>query len=160
MQKMTPVWRKIIALLEKKDFNYRLWRHQPVVSSREAARVRGSKLSQAAKALIFRADGKPILIVVPGNCRVATTRFKKLYRIKNLELIPAAEVKKLTGLERGAVPPLGNILHLPTYVDRRLLEEKKIIFNAGTHIHSLILSPADFLSLVQPQIGDFSQSDE
>ena len=66
------------------------------------------------------------------------------------------EVFSLTGLKVGSIPPTGNVLNLPTYVDEALLTEEQICFNAGDHQISIIMNSQDYLTAVNPTIGSFS----
>ena len=153
---MSQVFDKIIALLDAGEVPYQVVDHPPVFTSQEAAQVRGTPLKQGAKAMVFEADGRPVLLVVAAHRRIDTKAFKKLYQTKNLRLIRPEEVERITGLEVGSIPPLGNVLGLPTYVDESLLENQEITFNAGSHTRSVIMACQDYLSLMEPEIGSFS----
>lgn len=135
---------------------YELKEHAPVYTSEEAAQIRGAKMEQGAKALIFRADGQPVLIVVPGNKRVDTKKFKQVYGIKDLKFLSPEEVFELTGLEVGAIPPLGNAMGLPTYADESLLRNETIEFNAGAHTKSIHLRSDDYLKICPAILGNFT----
>ena len=113
-------------------------------------------MDQGAKALVMKADKQPILIVIASHLRVAPRKFKSLYKIKDLRLISPTEVTDLTGLTIGSVPPFGNLMDLPTFVEQSLLLVNNIAFNAGSHTTSIIMKCDDFISLVQPEIGVFA----
>jgi len=151
----STVFEKIKKLLGEEKINYKFVRHKPVYTSKQAAKTRNESLCQGAKALVFIADDKPILVVVPGDQRVDTKKFKKTYKIKSLSLADPDKVKKLTGLEIGAIPPLGNLIGLSTYLDKKLTLEPEIHFNPGIHTGSITLIPADLVRLVKPIIGSF-----
>jgi len=156
MQDITSVFKKIIKLLDESGVKYNLSEHKPVYTSSDAARVRGTDPSIGAKAMVFSADKTPILIIVPGNKRVDSKGFKKQHGVKDLRICSADEVKKITGLEIGSVPPFGNLMNLTTYVDRDIKRLKEIAFNAGSHIRSIIMKSSDFINLVEPIIGEYS----
>ncbi len=98
------VLEKIQELLDDNHVNYTLTEHEPVHTSEEAAKVRGTTLSQGAKALIFFADKKPLLIVVPGDKRANLKKFKKTFSIKDLRMASPEEVTQLTGLKNRRHP--------------------------------------------------------
>lgn len=154
---MDQVFDKILSLLSENNIRHQVLEHEAVYTSEEAARVRGTSLDQAAKALVFRADWRPLLLVVPGDKRVDTKGFKKRFKIKDLRMATKEDVEELTGLTSGAVPPFGNALGLPTYLDELLLEKEEVVFNAGSHTRSIKMSPHDLVTLVQPTLGDFSR---
>ncbi|MFZ5365943.1 MAG: aminoacyl-tRNA deacylase [Patescibacteria group bacterium] len=150
------VFEEIIRLLQANKINYYLFEHEPVYTSEQAAKVRGSSLKGGAKALIFVADGKPIMIVVPGDKKVDIGRFKEVEKIDDLRMATPEEVVQLTGLQIGAVHPLGNLHNLPVYVDKSLGRNQEIVFNAGLHTKSIRMKYQDYFCLVKPSLGDFA----
>jgi Ala-tRNA(Pro) deacylase len=71
-------------------------------------------------------------------------------------MVSADELRALTGLEPGAVPPFGALFGLPTFVDIHLLDQPRIAFNAGSRTTSLILSTADYARLAEATVGHFA----
>ncbi len=179
MIETSRVFEKIKQLLDKNQIPYQLFEHEPVFTSDEAAKIRNTPKHFGAKAIIFSADPapeprinsfgiirggqvrygagpSPILVVVPGDKKVDTKTFKKLYNIKNLQLLTADEVKELTSLEIGAIPPFGSTMNLKTYLDKDITENEFMVFNAGSHTKSIRMNPKDFLVLENPVIGNFN----
>ena len=150
------VTERLLALLRGNDVSFRLVEHEPTTTSEESARVRGTPLEQGAKAMLFRADGKPVLLVLPADRRVDTRAFKRAHGIKNLQLLSPDELRALTGLQVGSVPPFGRLIEVPTYVDERLLALPQIAFNAGSRTTSVIMSTEDFVQLEQPTQASFA----
>lgn len=169
MIETSPVFEKIKKTLDKNGVEYQFFEHEAVYTSDDAAKIRNTPKHLGAKAIIFsatfkcgdgpfngQADSNPLLIVVPGDRRVDAKIFKKLYNIKDLRLLSADEVKELTGLEIGAIPPFGNAMSLPTYLDQGIVENEIMVFNAGAHTKSIQMKVKDFLTLVDPTINSFS----
>jgi len=148
---LMSVYEKIIQFLRDNKIEYQALQHEPTPTCADAARVRGTSQDQGAKALVCFADKKPILIVLPCSRKLDPKLFKKLYAINDLRFASPEEVKILTSLEIGAIPPLGNLFNLPTYVDQTLSAEEKIAFNAGDRTKSVIMSYSDYASLNQAQ---------
>lgn len=148
---------RLIAFLRERGADFRVMTHEPVRTSEEAAAVRGTPLEQGAKALVFRADERPVLLVLPANRRIDSRAFKRRFRVKNLGMVSADELRELTGMEVGAVPPFGSLMGLPTYVDEGLLELPRISFNAGSRTASIIMAAADYRRLENPTPGQFSR---
>ena len=151
------VFDKIKNLLDENKVVYELIEHKPVFTSEDAAKIRGSSLSLGAKALIMNADKKPIMIVVPGNKKVDTSVFKKLYSIKDLEMAKPEEVKNISGVEIGAVPPLGNLFKIPLYFDQTIVDNETVFFNAGSHSKSISMKGSDLERVTKPIVGEFSK---
>lgn len=148
---------RLVAYLRDNQADFQVMTHEPTRTSEESARVRGTLLEQGAKAMVFQADSRPVLLVLQAHRRVDSRAFKQAYGIKNLRLISPEELQALTGLEVGAVPPFGHLLGLPAYVDERLLELPRVSFNAGSRTISVIMSGPDFARLAgDASIGHFA----
>ncbi len=148
---------RIQELLHSRGVNFEFKEHEPVKTSQEAADIRGTPLHEGAKALVFAADGATVLAVVPAHKRVGTRAFKRAFGVKNLRMINPDELRELTGLPVGAVPPFGSVLELPTYVDRGLLVNTRISFNAGSRSASIIMACQDYIDVEQPTLADFAE---
>ena len=147
---------RIQALLHSRGVTFTFKEHPPVKTSQEAADIRGTPLHEGAKALVFAADAAIVLAVVPAHKRVGTRAFKRAFGVKNLRMVNPDELRELTGLPVGAVPPFGSVLDLPTYVDRGLLANERISFNAGSREASIVMACRDYIAVEQPTLGDFA----
>lgn len=150
---------RLLAYLEANGAGFTVLRHEPVRTSEEAARMRGTALEQGAKALVCRADERVVLLVVQAHRRLDSRAFKRAFGVKNLRMVSAEELLALTGLEVGAVPPFGHLLGLPTYVDERLLTLPRIAFNAGSRSISVVLATRDFARLEPLTAAHFAADD-
>jgi Ala-tRNA(Pro) deacylase len=54
------------------------------------------------------------------------------------------------------MPPFGNLYGVPVCVDRSLVEDDEIVFQAGTHSDTLQIAYADYARLVNPIVADFA----
>lgn len=147
---------KLIDFLDQNSISYRRLTHAEVHTSAEAAAIRGTLPSQGAKAMLFFADKKPILIVLSGDLKISNSLFKKQFNIKDLRLATVTEVESITGTLVGAVPPFGNLFNVPVYVDDQLLNQPQIAFNAGLRTVSVIMKADDFVALVHPIVGSYA----
>lgn len=147
---------RLIAYLAAEGADFQVMTHEAVTTSEEAARVRGTAPEQGAKALLCKADDRIVLLVLPGNRRMNSRAFKQAFGVGNLRMVSREELYDLTGLEVGAVPPFGNLLGFPTYVDEALLTLPRIAFNAGSRTTSVIMATADYTRLVEPAIASFA----
>ena len=151
---------RLLAYLRENGAEHTVLRHEPVRTSEEAARVRGTALEQGAKALVFRADERTVLLVAQAHRRIETRAFKRAFGVKNLRMVSADELLDLTGLEVGAVPPFGHLLGLQSYVDERLLALPHIVFNAGSRAASVIMATRDYARLEPHIVARFAADDE
>ncbi|MFA5136208.1 MAG: aspartate--tRNA(Asn) ligase [Patescibacteria group bacterium] len=151
-----PVFDQIIKLLDTNHITYKVLEHEAVLTSEDASRVRNTKLSQGAKALIMYADKKPIMLVLSADKKVDLKQFKANQNIKDLRMATREEVKKITHVDVGAVPPLGNLFDIPVYVDKSLGTNHEIVFNAGAHTKSIMMEYKDYIQVCSPILDSFS----
>ena len=148
---------KIKELLDKNNIQYRLLEHEPVYTSEQAAKVRGSKLQEGVKALVLKSDeGIFILALIAANKKVDLEKLANIFNSKRLQLAKSEEVLQQTGCEIGSVPPFGNILGLKTYMDKSVLENDVVEFNAGLHTTSIRMKAKDLASVIEPFIVDLA----
>lgn len=143
---------QILLRLQQAGMSYRYLSHEPVTTSEESARVRGGKIEQGAKALVMQADQEFIMVVVPGHLRADLEAVKKQLAAKKVAMASKDSVQAKTGLEVGAIPPLGSVFGMKTYLDSRLSENEEIAFNVGRHDRSIVMRYDDYLRLEQPQL--------
>jgi prolyl-tRNA editing enzyme YbaK/EbsC (Cys-tRNA(Pro) deacylase) len=135
----------ILSLLEENAVGYRHLTHEPTPTSEDSARVRGEPLAMGGKALIIKAADRYVLLVISAARRLDSGKLKKALGVKKTRFATADELRELTGLVPGAVPPFGEpILPLPLYVDASVLANQRIAFNAGSLTDSVILSIDDY----------------
>lgn len=143
-------YEKILARLDEANVKYKAVQHQPTKTCADAARIRGTSENQGAKALVCVADKKPILITLPCSHRLDFKQFKKKFGIKDLRLATVDEVRDLTGLEVGSIPPFGSLFSLPTYMRQALETNDEIAFNAGEVTKSVIMKCSDYIQVEKP----------
>src|SRR5437016_3285463 len=76
----------LLAFLRANEADFQVLTHEPVRSSQEAARARGTLLEHGAKALVFDADKRTVLLVVQAHRRVDTRSFKRAAGVKHLRM--------------------------------------------------------------------------
>ncbi|MDA8597180.1 hypothetical protein N9L26_02480 [Candidatus Pacebacteria bacterium] len=150
---------KITDLLDQHTVAYECFEHEPVRTSEEAAATRPEySLSQGAKALIVRVKTTTgekhfVQLVVPGDAKFDTKKVKTVLNAKDVRFATPEEVAAITdGIVPGGVPPFGQLFGLAVYVDESLLENYKIIFNAGDRGFSIAMNSADYRQVVKPTI--------
>ena len=155
-----PVVKQITDLLEKNNCEFKTFEHAPVTTSEEAAKLRPEySLHQGAKAIIVRIilkDGQESfgMLVFPADLKFKSGLAKKALGAKELSFATEAEIAQITnGVERGGVPPFGNLFKLHVVADESLFENEKIIFNAGDRSFSIAMNSADYKKIVQPDVA-------
>jgi Ala-tRNA(Pro) deacylase len=148
---------QIKKLLDDNNIEYKAMEHEPVYTCEQAAKVRGTRLSQGTKALVLKADGKYVMAILPGDKELDEERLKRVLQAKKIELANAKQVKNITGCSLGAVPPLGNIFEIPVYADNALTQNEYIDFNAGSNKKSIEMRVKDLFKIIKPKIQNFSK---
>lgn len=154
----TPVTERLERWLREAGVAFRVLEHAPVFTSEEAARVRGTPPEAGAKALVVRAGGRYVHLVLPGDRKVDNARLRGLLGTRTLRFATREELAMLTGCEPGAVPPFGNLFDLPVLVDETLAAQDEIAFNAGSHTVSVTMRAADFVRLSEATIARFADA--
>ena len=156
---MSP-YEKIVGLLKKNSVEFQTIEHEPVFTSKQAAAVRGLRLEQGAKSLLFKADKDFVLVVVPGHKKVDWKKLKQTLGVKSIRLANAEEVLRQMGVEIGACYPFGNVANLRTLVDKTLAEQAIISCNPGRHDISIKFKFADYQNIVKPEIVDVTEKSQ
>ncbi|MDP1743801.1 MAG: YbaK/EbsC family protein [Candidatus Amesbacteria bacterium] len=147
-------------MLESNDIKFEALEHEPTPTCEDSARVRGTNMDMGAKALICFADKKPILIVLPCSTKLDVKSFKNLFGVKDLRFSTPQEVENLTGLQIGAIPPLGLLFGMTTYIENNLGTNETIAFNAGDRCKSIIMRYSDYEQVCGGIIGQYGQTKE
>ena len=131
---MSPsVFDRVENLLRQHGIAFQVLRHEPVYSSEEAARVRGTPLASGAKALVVKGDSAFAMFVLPADRKLDSHAVRRALGWRKLRFASREEVLELTGLAPGSIPPFGSLFGLPTRCDEQLGENEVINFNAGDH---------------------------
>jgi len=130
--------------------------HRQVYTMQEVAAVLHEKGEHVAKVFIASVDDKPVMLVLPAPGHVDLERVRKMLKAAAARRAREFEFAQLfADCEVGAMPPFGNLYQVPVILDRSLVDEASIVFQAGTHHTTLKLAMSDYLRLVTPLIGDF-----
>lgn len=152
------VLERIRQLLCSAGVGYREVRHGPARTSEESARARGEELRVGGKTLLLKVDRTFRLFVLSAARRLDSRAIKEHFGTKKTRFATAEELREMTGLTPGAVPPFGKpILPFDLYVDESILDNDRIAFNAGSLTTSIIMSVKDYLRLAQPTVFSFSR---
>lgn len=133
------VYNRIITVLEEKGYDYQVLEHGHVHTSEDAAKVRDTKLEEAAKALVLKDRTKDefFMCVVSGHKRLDLKKIKRLRNSKNVSLASPDDVFKRTGCKVGTVPPFPALFGLDGYVDAGVLANDFVVFSAASHYKSI-----------------------
>ena len=157
---LDSVFDRLESLLRQHDIVFRVQQHEPVYTSEEAARIRGTPLASGAKALICKGDDSFVMFVVPADRKLNSHAVRRAKGWRKLRFATKEEVMEMIGLAPGSIPPFGSLFGLPTLCDERLSENEVINFNAGDHSVSVSMRYADYVQIEKPELGIFGVESE
>jgi Ala-tRNA(Pro) deacylase len=140
-----PVSERLTRWLREAGVAFEILEHAPVRTSEEAARVRGTRLEQGAKALVVRADDRFLHCVLPAHLKADNAALRVIAGTRRLRFASREELLELTGCEPGAVPPFGNLFGLPVLLDEALCVNEHVAFNAGSNAVSIVMRCDDLV---------------
>jgi Ala-tRNA(Pro) deacylase len=159
----TPVFQKLVDLLDAGAARYRVIEHPAAGKSEEVARIRGTEVGQGAKAMAckLQVPGLPsthVLAVLAADRQLDLAALARLFDAKRASLMSPKEIDAMTGCVLGAIPPFSFHPELRLVADPELFERyPEIAFNAGRLDASMVLNAEDYLRLAQPQMAAIRQ---
>jgi prolyl-tRNA editing enzyme YbaK/EbsC (Cys-tRNA(Pro) deacylase) len=123
-------------------------------TAEDAARAVGCALGQIVKSLVFLCDGRPVLVLVPGDRRADTAKVRGAAGCEKAKVAGPDDVLKATGFEPGAVAPFPLSAVDRVFVDHALLAHELVWIGAGSTRHMASLAPADLLRLTRAKAID------
>ena len=153
----TTVYDEIKKLFASQGVRYREVHHEPTRTSAESAKARGEDLAIGGKAILMKVGDVYKLFVLSAAKKIDSQKIREHFREKKLRFATPEELKDLTGLVPGAVPPFGKpITPFDLYVDVSITANEKIAFNAGSLTDSIIMGCRDYLVVASPEAFEFS----
>jgi len=151
------VLRAIRALLQREGVAWREVEHGPAFTCEESARARGEPLEIGGKCLLLKAGDTFGLFALSAALQLDSHRLRRTLGERRLRFASAEEMKAMTGLVPGSLPPFGEpVLPFALHADASLARGERIAFNAGSLCHSIILSTADWLRVARPRLLEYA----
>jgi len=162
----TETFLQIKKILDDAGLEYIHLTHDYVRTSEDAAKIRGTNIEDAAKAIILKVQSKDnpgnksfyfIQSIIPANQRIDLKKLKLILDSKNVSLASPEEVLERTGCTVGSVPPFGKLFNIPMYMDESILKKDFIVFSAGTHNDSIQMKAQDYYKILEPKVVDIQK---
>ena len=148
---------RLETYLRENGVGFQAMTHPTAYTAQEVAAAQGVPGKQVAKVVMVLAEAKPVMLVMPASYRADFTRLKSVLNTGEVRLAAEKEFAALfPDCEAGAMPPFGNLYHVPVYVDRALAEDAEIVFQAGTHRDTIKIAYPDYARLAQPVVAEFA----
>lgn len=123
-------------------------------TAEDAAHAVGCKLEQIVKSLVFDCDGRPFVVLVPGDRRADNRKIARAVGARRAKVAGPDEVRTVTGFAPGAVAPFPLPSVERVLVDRRVLVHDHVWIGAGSPKHMARVSPGDLVRLAKAEPMD------
>ena len=176
-----PILKKLQKFFEDNKVKYETIQHKIVFTAHDKAATLKIAEKIIGKTLVVKLDKSIVLVLIPANKNLDITKFLQtvnkwknsqerlsvISRVKRgssrysrADFVKEAWMKKnLKGVKIGSVPPFGALWKLPTFIDRGLMQNKKIIVSSGDYKISLKMNPAILKKLIPDLVsGNFSKT--
>ena len=151
---MEGIPQRIIAYLEAGRVSFEKIDHPSAGGVEEYRQTLGTRLEQQAKALFLRVKYKNsksfAIAAIQAQKKADLNLLTRLLGALEIRLGTKEQLEEITGCTYGELPPLGKIFSVPLLMDKDLLLEQKIYFNAGSLTFSIVMSASDLISLEEP----------
>lgn len=155
---MTRCRRELESYLRQNQVAFQVQHHTVAYTAQEVAASEHISGRTIAKVVMAFEDERLVMLVLSANRRVDLLRAADALDARAVRLAREQEfANAFPGSDVGAMPPFGNLYHLPVYVDRALAEAETIVCRAGTHTDTISLRYVDFRRLVQPVMADLAR---
>jgi len=170
--------KNIVKYLNENKIKYETLEHKTVYTAQDKAATLRVLAKTVGKTLTVKFDptslklrgaGKNYAIVLIGADKLLDkAKLKKVINdwlkkqdqksTKTIDFVNESWMKKnFKGIQIGAVPPFGAIWGFPTFIDKALLKEKKIIVNSGDYNSSLKILCSDLKKITGSVFDNFSE---
>ena len=135
----------VARALDELHIPYRLFVHAgPVHSLEQAARERQQLLDQVIRSIVFRVGKDEFLMVLSaGDRRISWPALRRHLGQSRLTLATEAEVRAVTGYERGAVAPFGLPGPLKILADESVFTHAEVSLGSGVRGTAVIMASSD-----------------
>jgi Ala-tRNA(Pro) deacylase len=147
---------RLAELFARNRATFEVLSHPKAFTAWEIAERFHVPATRVAKVHVVRdRDAAYLMAVVP---RTESIDFETLARVtgrRGLSIVPESALgRRFPDCEPGAIPPFGNLYHMPIWVDA-CLSQADIYFQAGSHCELVRMSYDEFDRMAEPLSGDF-----
>lgn len=131
---------RVVEFLMTRGLGNKIEAHHGSIDTVEhAAQQIGCSEAEIAKTLSFLVDEKPVIVVMAGDARVNSSKFKGQFHTKP-HMIPREQVNDLIGHEPGGVCPFAIKENVPVWLDESMKRFEIVHPAAGDEFTSVALT--------------------
>jgi Ala-tRNA(Pro) deacylase len=134
----------VTDLLDKRGVTFEVIPHDQAYTSIAEATALGISADEVVKALVLDTAAGNVIAVVPGSRRLDMRNVEKALGTKHVRLATEEEIEQsFPGYGLGALPPLGSLYGIQTFVDPAVMQHDTVVFAAGSQTESVKLRTED-----------------
>ena len=142
---------KVKEFLDIKGFGDRLTEHSETIDTVEhAAQQIGCTEPEIAKTLSFIVEEKPVIVVMAGDGKVNSSKFKSVFHTKP-HMIPRDQVEGITGFQPGGVCPFAVPAGIPIWLDVSMKRFEYVHPAGGNEFTSVKITPGELEEITETQ---------
>jgi prolyl-tRNA editing enzyme YbaK/EbsC (Cys-tRNA(Pro) deacylase) len=116
----------------------------------------GIEFSDCVPALVMKADGEPVVVVIRGDTRADFKKIKRMLGVGDLRMATPEEFGEITGVQVGAAR-----VYTPgvrTLIDQKVLEKAYLTGGSGRFDCSIRVRTGDLMKLPDSEVTDVSKN--
>ena len=142
---------KVKEFLDLKGFGDRLTEHSETIDTVEhAAQQIGCTEPEIAKTLSFIVEDRPVIVVMAGDGKVNSSKFKSVFHTKP-HMIPRDQVEDITGFQPGGVCPFAVPAEIPIWLDVSMKRFEYVHPAGGNEFTSVKITPDELEEITETQ---------
>jgi Ala-tRNA(Pro) deacylase len=139
---------KITEFLRGKGASFEEVAHDEAFTSVEESQSLGVEVGEVAKVIVVKLEGGYALVALPASEKTNMRGFRKIIGDKHARFASEEEMERdYPDYALGSVPPFGELVGAPLYIDTHLAEHDTVVFAAGTHTDSIKMRVEDLKNL-------------
>jgi Cys-tRNA(Pro)/Cys-tRNA(Cys) deacylase len=144
---------RAIAYLKKKNIPFEVVKYDHMEKGAEfAAKTTGYPLERTVKTLVVELDRKRYcLALMPGHRELNLKKLAAHFHVKRTAMVDVRTAERLTGYKVGGISPFGTQKRLDTVMEHSILDNAKILINAGQRGVMVKIAPADITKALNCQ---------
>lgn len=156
---MIPIAPRLQRFLSSHRVDYRLYCHPRTYNLEECAKKHDICEKAFAKTVVLKDRKHYFVAVIPLHCEIDFARLNRLLKREVYMVCPTEADRLFYDCEPFSHPPIAKPYALPVVVDSKLLLNKHVYFEAGSHASVIKLDKSDFCYLMADATwGNFTKS--
>jgi Cys-tRNA(Pro) deacylase len=137
----------------KVDFSDHPYDYEDHGGTGVSARELGVPEHTVIKTLIMEDDaGRPLIVLMHGDFKVSTKELARVVGVKTISPCSPETANRHSGFVIGGTSPFGTRKKMPVYMEKTVLDLKKIFINGGKRGYLVGMAPRDVVRVVDPKL--------